>query len=76
MTQSLRRDRICHLLLFKPSALHGWSTMTSTSWGQAADEATRSALLDDGVDDALGDVDDGFADPREAAVQFAARDPL
>ena len=36
----------------------------------------RSALLDDGIDDALGDVDDGLADPREAAVQLATRDPL
>jgi len=34
----------------------------------------RSALLDDGVDDALGDVDHGLADPREAAVQLATRD--
>ena len=32
----------------------------------------HSALLDDGVDDALGDVDHGFADPRGAAVQLAA----
>jgi hypothetical protein len=36
----------------------------------------RSALLDDGVDDALGDVDHGLADPRGAAVQLAARDSL
>ena len=36
----------------------------------------RSALFDDGVDDALGDIDDGLADPRGAAVQLAARDPL
>ncbi len=36
----------------------------------------HSALLDDGVDDALGDVDDGLADPRGAAVPLAAGDPI
>src|SRR5581483_3035958 len=36
----------------------------------------RSALLHHGVDDALGDIDDGLAETGAAAVQLAARDAL
>lgn len=36
----------------------------------------RSALLHNGVDDTLGDVDDDLAKTRAAAVELAARDAL
>ena len=52
-------------------------TLPTAASGASPDrDGARSALLDDGVDDALGDVDHGFADPREAAVQLATGDPL
>jgi hypothetical protein len=35
-----------------------------------------SGLLYDGVDDTFGDLDHGFTDPRAAAIELAARDPL
>ena len=35
-----------------------------------------SGLLHDRVDDAFGDLDHGFTDPRAAAIELAARDAL
>ena len=63
--------------LVKPLAGHRCRRSQRPPSGASPDrDDARSALLDDGIDDALGDVDHGLADPREAAVQFATRDPL